>query len=184
MNQPTPLLQIGLFYGSTNGNTAQVARLIQQTFVHSGRATVELLDVAEFYLVEMLAFEHLILGVPTWNIGQMQKDWEQVFAEFDQLDLTGKTVALFGLGDQFGYPDTFADALFFVGSKAQERGAQLIGRWPLTGYTFRQSWAVEDDHFIGLLLDEDNQADLTPQRVETWVAQLLTELPISSIKVS
>jgi flavodoxin I len=173
--QPAAPRLIGLFYGSTNGNTRQVAGLIEQTFTASRQATVELLDIAEFYLEEMIAFDQLILGVSTWNTGQLQKDWERIYEEFDQLDLTGKQVALFGLGDQHGYPDTFGDALFFLASKVQERGAVLVGRWPITGYTFRQSWAVEGDHFLGLLLDEESQADLTAIRVEQWVAQLLDE---------
>lgn len=165
---------IGLFYGSTDGNTAMVAQLLQQAFNAYG-ISVELFDIADYYLEEMLTFDHLILGVPTWNIGQLQADWEEVIDEFDTLDLTGKEVALFGLGDQAGYPDTFADAVFFVANRAQERGARLVGAWPATGYQFRQSWAVMDDHFLGLVLDEHNQPELTAQRVAAWVTQLLTE---------
>lgn len=169
------MLELGLFYGSTNGNTAQVARQIQQAFVRFGYAKVELLDVADYYLADMLDFERLILGVPTWNAGQLQSDWEAVLEEFDELDLTGKRVALFGLGDQVGYPDTFADALAFVADKAQERGAQLVGRWPANGYDFKSSWAFADGHFVGLVLDEDSQPQLTAARIETWVAQLIHE---------
>jgi len=170
--------KIGLFYSSTDGNTIRVAVIIQQAFEQMGFGVVELFDVAEFYLETMLEFDRLILGVPTWNTGQLQKDWEAVFEEFDQLDLTGKRVALFGLGDQAGYPLTFADALFFVGDKARERGATLVGSWPTTGYTFRQSWAVEDETFIGLVLDEHNQPELTQERVTEWVGQLGVELGI------
>ncbi len=169
------MLHIGLFYGSTNGNTAQVAQLLQREFAASGAAEVELFDVAEYYLETLLDFDYLILGVPTWNVGQLQRDWETVFAEFEELDLTDKRVALFGLGDQVGYPDTFLDALFFVADKARERGARLVGLWPTSGYHFAQSWAVEDDHFLGLALDEHDQSELTPARVAAWVQQVLRE---------
>jgi flavodoxin I len=167
--------EIGLFYGSTNGTTARVAELIQAAFAASGVATVELFDIAEYYLDETLAFDTLILGIPTWNTGQLQADWEAVLDEFDTLDLTGKQVAIFGLGDQVGYPDTFGDAVFFLAAKVQERGATLVGAWPTLGYDFRQSWAAIDDHFLGLLLDEDNQAELTAPRIAVWVQQLSVE---------
>lgn len=166
---------IALFYGTTDGNTEAAAEAIQAAFADSGLATVELFDVAEFYLDEMLAFERLILGIPTWDVGQLQRDWEAVFTEFDDLDLSGKTVAIFGLGDQHGYANTFVDALFFIAEKVQERGATLIGQWPTVGYTFTQSWAVVGEQFLGLVLDEVNQADLTPLRVQVWVQQLLVE---------
>lgn len=169
---------LALFYGSTNGNTAAVAHLIQREFEATGAATVEMFDVADFFLTEMLDFDRLILGIPTWNIGQLQKDWEQVFAEFDTLDLSGKQVALFGLGDQIGYPATFVDALFFLAAKVSERGAQIVGHWPTLGYTFTNSWAVVADNFVGLVLDEDNQPALTELRVAAWVQQLLAEFDL------
>ncbi|MBX3013799.1 MAG: flavodoxin [Caldilineaceae bacterium] len=168
------MIQIGLFYGSTNGATAAVAGLIEQAFT-AHAIPIDCFDIADYLLETMLDFDQLILGVSTWNVGQLQKDWEAVFAEFDTLDLHGKQVALFGLGDQVGYPDTFLDALFFVADKVRERGATLVGAWPTAGYTFTQSWAVEAGHFVGLALDEDNQAALTAARVETWVAQLRAE---------
>lgn len=165
---------IGLFYGSTNGATAAVAEMIQAAFAERG-VTVELLDIAEYLLETMLDFDQLILGVSTWNVGQLQADWEAVYPELDELDLTGKQVALYGLGDQVGYPDTFLDALFFVADKVRDRGATLVGKWPVAGYTFTQSWAVEDGQFLGLAVDEDNQAELTEERINVWVAQLIGE---------
>ena len=166
--------QIGLFYGSTNGTTAQIAALISQAFTHLG-VTCELFDIAEYYLDEMLSFDCLILGIPTWNIGQLQADWEAIFDEFEELDLTGKQVALFGLGDQLGYPDTFVDALAFLADKVRERGAVLVGAWPTAGYAFHQSWAVTGDRFVGLVIDEHHQAEQTLHRIAHWVQQLLSE---------
>lgn len=166
---------IGLFYGSTNGTTAQIANRIQREFENVHRQSVELFDIAEFYLEEMLEFERLILGIPTWNHGQLQRDWEAVFEEFDVLDLHGKRAAIFGVGDQIGYPATFGDAVFFLADKVRERGATLAGSWPMQHYLFQSSWAVEEDHLLGLLLDEENQPELSDARIAAWVVQLMTE---------
>lgn len=171
---------IGLFYGSTNGNTAAVAEVIKQEFRDQVGVEVELFDVADFYLEEMLAFDYLIAGVPTWNIGQLQRDWESVLDELDSLTLDGKVAALYGLGDQVGYPDTFGDALFFVADRMQQRGAKLVGAWPTAGYNFRGSWAEQDGRFIGLMIDEDNQSEETPGRVQQWVRQIILEFGLHS----
>ena len=180
------MTRIGIFYGSTDGHTAAVAALLKgqlDALTAGGSAasqvTVELLDVAEYYLQEMQDFDCLILGVPTWNRGQLQADWESVIDEFGELDLRGKPAATFGLGDQFGYPDTFADALFFVADGLRQSGAQLVGRWPTDGYHFRASWAVEEGQFLGLVLDEDNQREQTPARLAAWSRQIAREFGLT-----
>lgn len=173
------MAMIGLFYGSTNGNTASVAQLIQQEFAAQADVPVELFDIADFYLEEMLDFEYLILGISTWDVGQLQRDWEAIIEEFDEIDLQGKKAALFGLGDQVGYPDTFGDAVFFVADRLEAQGAKLVGMWPPEEYTFTGSWAIRDGQFIGLMIDEDNQRQLTEARVNRWVGQLLIEFGIS-----
>lgn len=166
---------IGLFYGSTTGATAAAAKLIQGTFAATLGIAVELLDVADFFLEEMAGFDYLIVGIPTWDIGQLQRDWESVIEEFDQLDLHGKHAALFGLGDQAGYPDTFVDAMVFLADRLEARGAALAGAWPTHGYTFSRSWAVRNGQFVGLVLDDDNQPELTSSRIDGWVRQLAHE---------
>lgn len=171
--------RVGLFFGSTNGATAHVAQRMQELFAQQTECAVQLLDVAETYLEEMLDFDLLIVGIPTWNTGQLQRDWEAVIDEFDGIDLSGKVAALFGLGDQEGYPDTFGDALCFVADKLRTCGATLIGSWPTHGYSFTSSWAVAEGdmgkHFIGLMLDEDNQADLSDARMAAWLNQVWRE---------
>jgi flavodoxin I len=54
-------------------------------------------------------------------------------------------------------------------------GAVLVGFTSIDGYTFDESKGVENDQFIGLSLDEDNQSDLTEERIEAWVDQLKVE---------
>jgi flavodoxin long chain len=183
-SQPLALTPVGIFYGSTNGDTAAVAQQIASLCEAPSAsdpapipwAQVTLCDIAAVPLEAMHGYTHLIIGAPTWDVGQLQRDWERAFEQFDLLDLTGKRVALFGLGDQVGYPDTFVDALAFFADKCTERGATLTGRWPAVGYTFNQSWALGDDScFVGLVLDALNQPEKTEARLRLWLAQLRRE---------
>ena len=171
--------RIGIFYGSTDGHTAATAAELKTQLdaftATAGEEGAELFDIADYYLEEMLAFDCLVLGIPTWNHGQLQRDWEDVLEEFDTLDLTGKRAAVFGLGDQHGYPDTFADAIFFLADKLRNQGAALVGAWPTDGYNFNASWAAEDGRFLGLVLDEHNQPDLTAPRLASWSRQIWQE---------
>jgi flavodoxin I len=171
---------IGLFYGSTNGNTTAVAGLIQREFADQANIDVQLFDIADYYLEEMLDFDILILGIPTWNVGQLQRDWDAIIEEFDEIDLHGKQAAVFGLGDQAGYPDTFGDALFFLADKLESQGITLAGSWPTDSYTFTGSWALRDGRFVGMMIDEDNQSALTQTRVRAWVRQLVHEFGLTS----
>jgi len=56
--------------------------------------------------------------------------------------------------------------------KISELGDVTVGYWPIEGYEFEESKALRDGQFVGLALDEDNQSDLTDERIKTWVAQL------------
>jgi flavodoxin I len=84
-------------------------------------------------------------------------------------------VALFGLGDQVLWPSNFVDGLDTIYSAFIETGAQLIGKWSTEGYDFTDSKAVEGNYFVGLALDEDQQDELSEERVSAWVKQIKEE---------
>jgi flavodoxin I len=170
------MAKVGLFYGSTTGNTEMAAERIQEEFNNATPDMVELFNVVDTSVDSMQDFDALILGASTWDIGEMQYDWQDVMDDLDGLDLNGKKVAIFGLGDQIGYGDTFQDAIGILGKKMRECGAQLIGYTSVEGFEFENSAGIENGHFMGLSLDEDNQADLTDQRIVDWVKQLRKEL--------
>jgi len=173
---------IGIFYGSKEGNTKRIAQQLKAQFeklLVPLPYSIELLDVADYYVAEMVDFDYLVLGISTWDSGQMQADWEDALDELDEVDLSGKQVALFGLGDQVGYPQTFLDAMFFLAEKVRQRGANIVGKWSTDGYDFGSSWAAEDGHFIGLAVDEDNQPDLTEMRLTIWAVQLKLEFGLN-----
>jgi len=158
--------KIGLFYGSDTGNTERIANLIADKI---GRDKVDIYDLNIAEPNAMETYNKLILGAPTWYDGELQSDWEYYIDNFDNIDFNGKTVALFGLGDQYGYPDYFLDALGIIYDKLIECGASIVGQWPCDGYDYSFSKAERDSKFVGLGIDEDNEDDKTENRINEWL---------------
>lgn len=164
--------KIGLFYGTQTGKTESAAEIIRDAF---GDDVVTLHDIAQADLSDFDEYECLIIGSPTWNIGELQSDWEGVYSDLDEVDFSGKMVAYFGTGDQIGYGDNFHDAMGILEEKIAQQGGKTVGYWPTDGYDFNDSKALRNGKFCGLALDDDNQSDLTDDRIKAWVAQLKKE---------
>ena len=142
----------------------------------SQKETEESADLANDAEMEDFEADLLILGSSTWGLGELQDDWLSGIAMLDSLDLTGRKVAVFGLGDQNGFPDTFADAMGILAEKAEERGAAIIGETSSAGYAYSISAAEKDGRFRGLALDDNNEPEKTPDRIGRWVEQLKAAL--------
>ena len=167
------MANIGLFFGTQTGNTQTEAEIIQKEF--GGEYVVTLNDISQAGTDDFNNYTYIIIGCPTWNIGELQSDWESFYDELDNIDFSGKKVAYFGAGDQVGYPDSFQDAIGILEEKISEQGGETIGYWSTDGYEFTESKALRDGKFVGLALDEDNQSDLTNERIKAWVTQLKQE---------
>lgn len=163
--------KVGLFFGSDEGNTQRVAGLIAGCL---GEGNVDIFDIADVTQAEFDDYDKIIFGISTWDFGQIQSDWEEFWDDISEVDLSGKTVALYGLGDQFGYGDFFLDAMGMLHDVVQHSGANVVGYWPIEGYNFDASKALLPDgqHFAGLAIDEDQQPELTQERVEQWVSSI------------
>lgn len=168
-------MKSALFYGTTTGNTGDIADKVKDAW-DSG--DLELFDVVDSSIQSVADYELLIFAIPTWDYGEVQEDWLDIWDEIDHLDLTGKQVALIGLGDQYGYPEWFVDAMGMLHDKVLARGAEIVGHWPVVGYEFEESKALSQDknHFVGLALDEDWQREQTDERIDGWVDQVKLEL--------
>jgi flavodoxin II len=168
-------MSIALFFGSTTGNTEDIADQIRDILGHD---KVDIFNVADDSVSLMLDYETVICGIPTWDYGELQADWEDVWDEIDALDLSGIQMAFFGCGDQVGYPEWYQDAMGLLHDKCIGLGATAIGYWPTKGYDFESSKAATQNGelFIGLAVDEDCQHELTDQRVNAWCTQLLEEI--------
>ncbi len=163
----------GIFYGSTTGNTERVAGLI------AGRLgkwfLTGLHDIADAPASIMNSYDLLILGTSTWGLGKLQEDWEHWLTLPGISGIKDKAVAFFGLGDQDSYPETFADGLGILYNRFFTAPLAHIGKWNRGEYCFENSQAFHCDHFIGLVLDEENQPELTQERIDAWVDQLVKE---------
>ena len=168
--------KIGLFYGSDTGNTETIALKIRDKI---SKENVFIIDMYDASTEEFAKYDKIILGLSTWHDGQLQSDWDTFFEEFKEVDFTGKTVALFGLGDQYVYCDYFIDGVGIIGEVVLNNGGQIVGKWPTEGYEHTESKAeLEKGTFLGLALDEDNQFEQTDQRLDAWVEQIKKEFPI------
>lgn len=166
-------MKINLIYGSDTGNTELVTGLLASL----------LEDGVEVFTVDELEDSHwnndkFILGIPTWYDGELQSDWEDYFDTFKEIDFTNKTVAIFGLGDQLGYEEWFCDGIGILAEVILENGGKVIGytKKDIT-YDFDTTpkSLVDEETFYGLCIDEDNQDELTQDRLVSWVEQLKQE---------
>jgi len=155
--------KIGLFYGSDTGAMEEVAENIQSAFSKE----VILHDISKSSKEDIEQYDKLILASSTWGDGDLQGDWEDFESNLEDIDFSSKTIALVGLGDQEGYDDTFCDALGHLYGYTKD--GNVVGFTDIDGYEFEESTAVLDDKFVGLVLDEDNQSELTKDRIDSWV---------------
>lgn len=161
--------KIGLFYGTYTGVTGTVAQKIAQEL---GTDNVDVHNIC-CDGEQMQNYDMLIIGTSTWSIGELQEDWDNFMPKLQDMNFAGKTVALFGTGDQVNYPDTFLDGMGMLYETFQFRGAKFVGFWPTAGYDFTSPLPLLDhDHFVGLAIDEDNQPELTDERIKEWCAQI------------
>lgn len=162
-----------LIYGSDTGVTEEITSLIKALLEDQH---IDVLNV--FHAEEDLfkSYDRFILGLSTWYDGELQSDWDEFFEKFQKIDFSDKKVVLFGLGDQEAYAEYFVDGLGIIGQIVIQNGGQLFGKWPTEGYVFEKSKGLLDkDYFYGLALDEDNQPELTDERIEKWLLNIKEE---------
>ncbi len=163
----------GVFYGSTTGTTESVARTIAEKL---GIPSSDVYDVSKMTADVAGSYEALILGTSTWGNGELQDDWYDGIKVLKGMDLSGKTVALFGCGDSESYSDTFCDGMGILFEDLKNSGCRFIGAVPDADYTYSSSIAVTDRNFVGLAIDDINESDKTDERVTDWTEKLKTEL--------
>lgn len=164
-----------IFYATSTGNTEDVADRLCQLLPGIASKDVDQLDSID----ELVAADSLICCVPTWNTGSDEARsgtaWDDLAQEIPNNNFAGKSVAIVGLGDSTGYGDYFCDAMEELYTAFLQSGAKLIGKVSTSGYTYSDSKSVIDGQFCGLPIDQDNESELTDQRLQAWVQQIQIE---------
>ena len=157
-------MKTAIFYGSTTGTTEMVAGKVGELL------GAEVLSATEIDRVE--EYDFVIFATSTWGMGDLQDDWYEALDKLKTKNLSGKKVGLIGIGDQFGFGDTFVDGIGTIYEEIKDMGINLVGKTSADGYSFSGSKAVVDDEFVGLVIDENNQSELTDERINAWVEKV------------
>jgi flavodoxin I len=161
--------KIGIFYSFRSHKTKQQ---VKKMIKHLGEKNVEQVDVDVASHKDFEKFENYIFAVPTWFDGELPNYWDEFLPTIEDDSLKGKTFALFGGGDQKGYPENFVDGLGIMAEFIEKRGGEVVGFTSVEGYQFEASMAQRGDQFVGLALDIENQAALTEERIEKWIKEV------------
>ncbi|MCF6358001.1 MAG: flavodoxin [Draconibacterium sp.] len=165
--------KIAIIYSFNTQKSKKVAEKIVAAF---GENSIEVINAEELTTEAFDKFDNFILSAPTWFDGELPNYWDEFIPDLEEMDLDGKTFAVFGLGDQKGYPENFCDAIGILVEILEECGAKIIGETSLDGYTYEASKAERNGQFVGLPIDQENQGRLTQGRVENWVNRLKKQM--------
>ncbi|MBP5973292.1 flavodoxin [Brasilonema sp. CT11] len=179
------MAKMAIFYGSTSGITESIATKLHE---HFGEDLCDLYSMEEDFesVDQMLEYDYLLFGCSTWGSGEVQNDWRDPIFEMsiEKPDFTGKTIGLFGAGDCVTHGEQFVSALGTLYNHFKELGATFVGEFPLDGYTYEYSFAVRDDKFVGLPIDEVNESDKTDERIARWLEVLKPHFPSASLETA
>lgn len=163
--------KIGIIYSFNSKKTAEAVHKLNDEF----NKALTLVNAETITEKEFLSFDKVILGVPTWFDGELPNYWDEFVPALEDMNLKGKTYAVFGNGDQKGYPENFIDGVGIMVEILEKLGARIVGFTSTKNYHFESSRAVRGDQFCGLALDFDNQATQSDAKIKKWAQQLKKE---------
>lgn len=174
--------KVGLFFGTDTGTTRLIGKKIAKEL---GEDLVDKpLNINRATINDLMAYDVMILGTATYGEGDLpgkennvkNGSWLDFLPELEKADFSGKTIALYGVGNQEKYGDRYVNGMAKLYHLVKEKGADVIGEWSTEGYTFSASNAVIDGKFIGLALDNKSQKIETDPRIQGWTSQIKPKL--------
>ena len=167
-----------LFFSPVGGNVDHVANKLGALI---GKDKVDIIPVKEAGSKHVNQYDKLILlgstvGTDHWNNETVPDEWPEFFMKIKDISFEKKKVAIVGLGNSFLYPAHFADGMAFHYEKLKKQKAKIYGEVDPEGYDFTDSESLnEDGLFCGLPIDEDNEPELTAERLENWINSLKSD---------
>lgn len=151
--------KIGIFYGSSGGNTKEVSEFIAE------KLGAEVTNIKDAKIEDFDKFTKFIFATSSYGFGELQDDWFEKIELLDEVDFKEKTVALVGVGGLARHADSFCSSL--VDFLPRIKGANLVGQSDLDGYKIKKSSAFINGKFIGLCVDFKGDKNWQ-SRVEKW----------------
>ena len=167
-----------IFYSPQGGNVDSVANRLGEMI---GNDKVDIIPVIDVEKGELNKYNQIILvgstvGTDHWNNEVVVDEWIEFFKKIKDISFEEKKVAIVGLGNCVLYPEHFADGMADLYERITKQNAKVLGKVDAKDYDFEDSEAVNDDGFFcGLAIDEDNEAELTTERIEKWILILKSD---------
>jgi len=164
-----------LIYSPEGGNVNFVTNKLGELI---GNDNVEIIPVKEVGKGDLSKYDKVILlgstvGTDHWSNETIVDEWPEFFTKNKEINFEKKKVAIVGLGNSFLYPSHFVDGMAVLYERLTKQNAKVLGKVDTEGYDFTESEAVYDDGlFCGLPIDEDNEPELTTERLEKWISIL------------
>ena len=161
-----------LFYSPEGGNVNRVTNKLGEMI---GNNRVDIIPVKEVEKGDLNKYNKIILvgstvGADHWNNEIVVDEWTEFFTKIKEISFENKKVAIIGLGNSVLYPSHFVDGMAVLYERISKQNAKILGFVDAKDYHFTDSAAVNDDGFFcGLPIDEDNEAELTTERLEKWI---------------
>ncbi|MFO8128918.1 MAG: flavodoxin [Bacteroidales bacterium] len=168
--------KIALIYWPRKGNVEKVAGMVADGLddLKPGVYAISQVDLTALADHDLIILGSSTVGADNWEDSHRSR-WYDFFKQLENVRFKGQKIAFFGLGDQVLYPEHFVDGMMAIKKEFARHDVEFIGKWPAQGYDFQESASLEGDDFIGLAVDEDQQPELTKERVDQWVAQVRKE---------
>ena len=167
-----------LFFSPEGGNVNRVANKLGELI---GNDKVDIIPVKEVEKGDLYKYNKMILvgstvGADHWNNEIVVDEWPEFFTKIKEISFEKKKVAIVGLGNSVLYPEHFADGMAVLYERIIQQYGEILGFVDAKDYDFTDSEAVNDDGFFcGLAIDEDNEAELTTERLEKWISILKSD---------
>jgi flavodoxin I len=164
-----------VFYSPVGGNVNNVANMLGEMI---GNDKVDVIPVKEVESKDLDTYTQMILvgstvGTDHWNNEIIVDEWPEFFRKTEKMGFENKKVALVGLGNCVLYPEHFADGMAVLYEHIKKQNGEVLGKVEAEGYDFMDSESLDEDGFFcGLPIDEDNEDELTAERLEKWISQL------------
>lgn len=168
--------KIGIFYASAGGTTKIIVDSLMDA-LNVDEDDVIFMEEDYEDVDQFEEYDVLLIGSSTWGQGDPHFEWVDPMLEIEEdADFDGKVVAFFGAGDSKKHGEHFCSALGKLHDVFTKKGAKPIGYMDKSLYTYEATLSERDGKFCGLAIDEHNESEKTPERIEKWISILKEEL--------